>query len=109
VKLYFSPWVVGNIIPVPAVVGDAVKAFKLVHRKEVCNSLGHVPHLEPSVVPLEIACHRSALQLILIPSLTFFTPFKYLLFLKAVTVEHPSKYAQSSGSAPPCANVMLSS
>jgi hypothetical protein len=59
VKLYFSPWGVEDIIPIPAVIGDAVEAFELVHRKDVCNSLGHVPHLEPLVVPLEIACHQS--------------------------------------------------
>ncbi len=62
-KLYFSPWGVDNVISVPAVIDDGLEAFELVHRKDVCNSLGHVPHLEPSVVPFEVGHHQSGITI----------------------------------------------
>ncbi len=39
-KLYFSPWGVDNIIPVPAVVGDAVEVFESCIEKMFAIPLG---------------------------------------------------------------------
>ncbi len=52
-------------------------------------------------VPLRFVVTAPMLQLILIPRASLFTPLRYFPLLKAVMVEHPSRYAQLFGELPP--------
>ena len=52
-------------------------------------------------VPLLLVVIAPALQLIRTPRSSVLMFWRYLSFLKAVTVEHPSRYTLSSGSSPP--------
>jgi hypothetical protein len=57
--------------------------------------------------PLLLVLMAPALQLIFTPQASVLILLRNLLFLNAVTVEHPSKYTLLLGSSPPCANVTL--
>ncbi len=58
VEVYFSLGHVHHVVPLPAILGDTIFLFELVHREDVRDPIWDVLHLEVSVCPHLIGRHR---------------------------------------------------
>ncbi len=108
VEPYLSFRCVNHVVALTAIVCDAIGSFELMHREDVRNSVQQVTLLNPSVCSPQVCCHRTHVAIDFTPPFTAWIFFRCLSLLKAVIVEHLSRYALSSGNSPPWASVTCS-